>query len=96
LEKKKQFQLVIPSPVYKGLVKLSAKTIKQLYGKLERLSENPFPGSWKGIKKLSLKQSTYRLRVGDYRILYRVHGSDVVLLDVVNRRDLETELKKLR
>ena len=96
MAKKKQFQLVIPSPVYKKFVKLPAKIVKQLYSKLERLSEDPFPGSWKGIKKLHVRQSTYSLRVGRYRVLYRVCGPDVVLLDIVSRKDFESELKKLR
>lgn len=46
--------------------------------KIDSLAADPRPS---GVKKLAGADSTYRLRVGDYRIIYEVH--DKVLVVVV-------------
>ena len=38
----------------------------------------------------------YRLRSGDYRLLYRIDEAVVTVMRVVNRRDLERSLRQLR
>ena len=47
--------------------------------RIESLAENPRP---QGIKKLSGEEDLYRLRVGDYRILYQVQEKRLVVLVV--------------
>ena len=46
---------------------------------IDALKDNPRPF---GSEKLSGVEETYRIRVGDYRILYEVHD-DVLLVLVV-------------
>jgi len=36
-----------------------------------------------------------RLRVGDWRILYRLHAGSRVVARIVNRRDLEAAVRSL-
>lgn len=38
---------------------------------------------------------TYRLRIGDYRAVFRVHGMTVRVLRVVHRSELERALRDL-
>ncbi len=38
----------------------------------------------------------YRLRSGDYRVLYRVEAATVTVMRVVSRRNLERTLRRLR
>lgn len=38
----------------------------------------------------------YRLRSGDYRVLYRIDEAVVTVMRVINRRDLERTLRQLR
>jgi mRNA interferase RelE/StbE len=33
-------------------------------------------------------QSLWSLRVGDYRVIYRINGNEVVILKIGNRRDV--------
>jgi mRNA interferase RelE/StbE len=47
--------------------------------RIESLAENPRP---QGIKKLSGEEDLYRLRVGDYRILYQVQEKRLIVLVV--------------
>jgi mRNA-degrading endonuclease RelE of RelBE toxin-antitoxin system len=38
----------------------------------------------------------YRLRSGDYRVLYRIDEAAVTVMRVINRKDLERTLRQLR
>jgi len=61
------------------------------------LGEDPFPGG-KRMKRLAgVRPVTYRLRVGDYRALYRVHEQTrrVFILRVVTRGDLDRAIAGL-
>jgi len=51
----------------------------RLARRIDLLAENPFP---KGIRKLTGEEDIYRLRVGDYRIIYQVQGKRLLVLVV--------------
>lgn len=51
----------------------------RLRRRIDSLAENPFP---QGIKKLAGEEDLYRLRVGDYRIIYQVQRKRLVVLVV--------------
>jgi mRNA interferase RelE/StbE len=54
------------------------KVIQRRIGyKINDLSADPFPP---GVKKLQTAEPMYRIRVGDYRIVYEVHSSILVVL----------------
>jgi mRNA interferase RelE/StbE len=56
----------------------------RIVSRLEELGEDPFP---RGIVKLQGRGGVYRIRVGDYRILYEVFTSDrLVLVEKIDRR----------
>ena len=40
------------------------------------------------VKKLKGFKNKYRLRVGDYRVLFELEGSRVLVYDVGNRKDI--------
>ena len=58
---------------------------KELYErireKLEKLAQDPFPHDMKRV--MGTKEKTFRVRVGDYRILYVVLTDEIIVL-VVN------------
>ena len=62
-----------------------------LYGrvlrKLEALQENPRPT---GVEKLAGRKDLYRVRVGDWRIVYAIHDRELVLVVIRtgHRRDV--------
>jgi mRNA interferase RelE/StbE len=49
----------------------------RLKHRIDTLAENPFP---RGVKKLSAEENIYRLRIGDYRIIYQVQGKALLIL----------------
>ena len=54
--------------------------------------------SWPpGIKRLKgFGFPLYRLRAGDYRVLFRIDDTLVTIMRVINRKDLERTLRHLR
>ena len=51
----------------------------RLARRIDLLAVNPFP---QGIRKLAGEEDLYRLRVGNYRIIYQVQGRRLVVLIV--------------
>jgi mRNA interferase RelE/StbE len=53
----------------KDLGKLPASVAARVVAEVALLSENPFPH---GVEKLSGAENSYRIRLGDYRVVYNV------------------------
>ncbi|MBI3794516.1 MAG: hypothetical protein HY280_07280 [Nitrospinae bacterium] len=49
------------------------------------------------VKKLKgFSPPLYRMRSGGYRELYRIYGTEIVILRVIDRKELERAIKKFR
>jgi mRNA interferase RelE/StbE len=64
--------------------KLSTDLQKRIGRRIDQLATDPRPD---GVKKLS--DGSYRIRVGDYRVLYQVQDAQllIVVIRVRNRKD---------
>lgn len=71
----------------KELKRLPREALTRILRSVEDLAANPFPA---GVKKLVGSEHTYRVRVGDYRVLYDVLGQRLVveIIRVGHRRDV--------
>jgi mRNA interferase RelE/StbE len=68
----------------KDLRKLPRKDVARVVAQVETLASEPFPH---GTEKLSGAEHTYRIRVGDYRVIYEVWREvRVVLVQRVRHR----------
>ncbi len=68
---------------------------EQIVAAIKTLSANPLV-SGTGIKKLKgFKPPLYRLRSGDYRVLYRIEGRTITIMRVIDRKELEKTIKRL-
>ncbi|MEO8105268.1 MAG: type II toxin-antitoxin system RelE/ParE family toxin [Candidatus Saccharibacteria bacterium] len=74
---KKVFSLLYKKSVDKDLRKLPKDVRGAIIEKIQNLATSPFPPQ---SKKLRGSSDLYRLRYKDYRIIYEVHGSDVVII----------------
>lgn len=62
-----------------------------------RILSSSSRSSQTNIKKLKgFKPPLYRLRSGDYRVLYQVLGDRVIIMRVINRRDLDRIIKRIK
>jgi len=75
-----------PSAV-KELKKIDSKTVPRIIKVVESLSSNPFPS---GVRKLYSSEHAYRIRVGDYRVIYTVFERRLVIevVRVRHRKDV--------
>jgi mRNA interferase RelE/StbE len=80
------YQIEWKTSALKELKRLDRKIIPRIISAVESLSNEPFPT---GIRKLQGADNTYRIRVGDYRIIYEVikRRIVIVILHVRHRKD---------
>jgi mRNA interferase RelE/StbE len=80
------YRLLIKPSAAKELDSLPARDRKRIVAKLQALASNPRP---LGSEKLS-GQEKYRIRQGDYRMLYSVQDTDstVVIVKIAHRREV--------
>lgn len=69
----------ITSKAQKELKKVSNPYQHKIILAIKELAINPMPT---GVKKLQGKINQYRVRVADYRIIYEVHGGEMIILVV--------------
>ena len=72
--------------VHKDFRRFPASLISRVIKKVESLPANPIPAD---SKKLRDTEHTYRVRVGDYRIIYQINTSDkeILIFRVRHRKD---------
>jgi mRNA interferase RelE/StbE len=63
---------------------------KRLKPKIDALAQNPRP---RGVKKLEGEDELYRIRVGNYRVIYQVRD-DVLIVLVVSLGDRKEIYKR--
>ena len=80
------YRIVIPKPAQKQLDNITKIERDRLILTLRSLANEPRPN---GVKKLKGYDNTYRVRVGDYRIIYEIKDREliVLLLSVSHRKD---------
>ena len=71
----------------RDMKKLEKKDMVKIQLHIERLANNPYPH---GSLKMSGEDQLWRIRVGDYRVVYRVHEDVLVVLVVAigHRREV--------
>lgn len=75
----------------KELKKLQKKTILRILQTIETLPNNPHPP---GSRKLLGTEHTYRIRTGDYRIIYSVFPK-ILTIEIVRIRHRREIYRKL-
>ncbi|MCD6369317.1 MAG: type II toxin-antitoxin system RelE/ParE family toxin [Thermoproteales archaeon] len=71
------FRVELSSRAFKALKKLEPRIRHRILKKLEVLKGEPLP---RGVVKLRGEKDVYRLRIGDYRVLYKVFWEEKVVL----------------
>ena len=75
------FEVVLGKKAEQFLIRCERELYDRIIKKLGKMEEDPFPHDMK--KVVGTKEKTFRVRVGDYRILYVVYLEDNNIL-VVN------------
>ena len=67
-----------------NIEKLESSIARRIFKKVEELSENPFS---KDIKRLK-GSNDFRLRVGDYRVVFSIELNKIQILKVGHRKNI--------
>lgn len=88
ISKSKSYSIHITSKAQKDIRKLDSKVRSRIITAILRLKTNRYPQQFKPISGKQIAQ--FRLRVGDYRILYDVynHSKTVLILRIGHRKDI--------
>ena len=80
-----RYELIYLPSITRDLRGIPRKEVRRILQKTEALRENPYPA---GSLKLS-GRDRYRIRQGDYRILYSVNDKFVIvtIVKIAHRRD---------
>ncbi|MEK6826002.1 MAG: type II toxin-antitoxin system RelE/ParE family toxin [Nanoarchaeota archaeon] len=78
------FKIVWDEKAYDSLNKLEPTISRRILKKVDGLSENPFS---KDIKKLK-GSDDFRLRVGDYRVIFSIESNVIQILKVGHRKNI--------
>ena len=80
-----EYEIIIEKKVKKDLKSIPPNLFRNIYSHLKYLANNPRP---KGCLKLTDREG-YRIRVGDYRILYMINDTlqTVTIYRVIRRSE---------
>ena len=79
-----KYEVRLSKRANRELALLEQSTRSRIVARLEELGDGPFP---RGAIKLQGREGVYRVRVGDYRVLYEVFRKEgLVLVDKIDHR----------
>ena len=80
------YSIIFARSAERELESLPSKAVNQIFPKIASLSEKPRP---RGCKKLSGEGNLWRIRVGNYRVIYSIDdvGHIVDVIQVRHRSD---------
>jgi mRNA interferase RelE/StbE len=71
----------------KNMTKIPKRELIRIQDRIDSLVKEPKPAD---VKKIQGDENLYRIRSGDYRILYRVFDSkfSILIVDIDHRKDI--------
>jgi mRNA interferase RelE/StbE len=81
------YKVLISSSAEKRLKKIPKKDLSRVVNSIQALALDPYPS---GCRKLSGEEHVYRIRQGQYRIIYEVKNKELIIhvLKLGHRKDI--------
>lgn len=80
-----RYRISLAPKAARQFAKLPRTDQQRIGTRISALAENPRP---RGVVKLSGVEGVYRVRVGDYRVIYRIEDDELLVLKIGHRRDV--------
>ena len=87
-----KYRLVYAPKAERDIRKIQKRFALQILEDIEILENSPWPHG--KVKKLR-DRDYWEIKTGDFRTIFWPHGKTVVILRVVNRRDLEKTIRRI-
>lgn len=80
------YSIELKKSVERDIRKIPKKEIKRIVEAIERLAEEPRPS---GSRKIKTTERTYRIRSGDYMVIYQIDEAEktVLITHIRHRKD---------
>ena len=84
------YNLVIEKYALKNIAKINPSNLPAIKDSIASLASNPRPQGYKKLKGTN----AYRIRSGNYRIIYEIHDNivTIVVIDIGHRREIYRRL----
>lgn len=81
-----KYTVLIERYAQKQIMKLDKKVIPVIKSAIASLADNPRPNGYKKLKG----EDAYRIRVGDYRVIYEIDDGKIIVtvVSVGHRKDI--------
>lgn len=81
------YRIEFKRPARKALAAIQTSQAERIRVAIDALAVDPFP---QGHRKLVGSEAKYRIRVGDYRVIYHVENQELVILviRIGHRKDI--------
>jgi mRNA interferase RelE/StbE len=81
------YRIELTRDAVRALAKLDKPVRRRIQGAIDRLADDPRPA---GMIPLRGAPGAFRIRVGDYRVIYALHDDRllIVVIDLGHRRDV--------
>lgn len=86
--------IVVTESAAKELKRVPAKMQDRIFEKIQNLADEPKPHGHKKLKNFDMPGSDqddyYRIRVGDYRIIYTIENAQITIfiMKIAHRKDV--------
>jgi mRNA interferase RelE/StbE len=82
-----QYRVLFKNSADRALKKLPVVVQRRIVAEVDLLAQNPRPP---GVVKMSGTENLWRIRIGDYRVVYEIHDNRliVLVLRVAHRKDI--------
>ena len=78
------YEVLIARKALKEAERIPKNYLNKINQAIKDLELNPFPA---GVKKLVGSQNSYRIRIGDYRVIYLREGNVIKIISIMHRRE---------
>lgn len=81
------YNIELSHHAHKALKNIPRADLKKIGNKIEKLKKNPLPS---GCEKLEGNDDLYRIRSGDYRIIYQIFNKKLIIfvIKIGHRREV--------
>ena len=81
-----RYRVILPKSVQRELDRWPDEIVKRILARLTGLESNPRPPDVKKLKG----RNAWRIRVGDYRVIYEIHDRElqILVITVGHRREV--------
>ena len=85
------YKVIYKASFEKDLRRLPRTLLARVSAQIDKLAENPTP---REAVKLQISQGLYRVRIGDYRLVYQVNvrATQIILQRIRHRREVYRSL----